>query len=139
MLNFQNYFFAGNVLLQPLFVIDHIQSIRPCQIVDSCYRRYIGNIALFRSSSYGFWNNSKFTLSRSCDLKIEKYKICYFACSNTTRVNNWLRFALSLKVSEITTNLYFWDHVTLRVMWCKLFLKKLKFLLLIGEIVENVY
>ena len=84
----------------------------------------------------------------SCDIKSK------IACNNPARVENALHFTLSLTFSEMTANLHFQGHVTLRVMWRKnqkfsrrvskkylnkIYLKKLKFLLVTGEILENVY
>ena len=39
--------------------------------------------------------------------QIEKFEICNFRCSNPASVKNYLCFALSLTVSEITENLSF--------------------------------
>ena len=48
--------------------------------------------------------------------QIENFKILILACSNPARDENLFRFVLSLTVSEITANLSFQGHVTLRVM-----------------------
>ena len=45
-----------------------------------------------------------------------KSKICAFACINSARVKNLLRFALSFTISELTVHLRFRGHVILRVM-----------------------
>ena len=72
----------------------------------SIYKKYINKIYLKKLKFLllkGEIVENVYEPIRNQQIKI--FKICYFACSNPQRVNNSIRFALSLTVSEISANL----------------------------------